>query len=220
MSSSAAAVMTPADIDVSLITFGDIKTLDSGMKTVYLNYHNRAPIVFVTSALTSPFGLTCWEGSKYSIDLSVNTDPESTALFNKLKEIEERVLDEASSKSAQWFKKTQSVAILKELFSSPVKFPKDEKYKPTVKFTVPYKAASGLFDCDAYNNKKEKIDIAKETITAGSKINVIGQICSLWIARDGRGFGLTMKAHQMKVSPPNRVVGYAFIEDSDDEIDE
>jgi hypothetical protein len=212
-----------SEIDVSQITFGDPKPIgEHGGKMIYLN-HAKKPLVFVTPALMAPFGLNDWDNTKFSIDLSVGNQGEQGDLLKKIKDIENLVIDEAFANSSAWLKKKYaSREVVAELLTSVVKYPKDkltgevtDKYNPTIKFHLPYK--NGAFDCEAYNAQRELMDISKDSIPKGSKINVIAQLSVIWVA--GGKFGCTIKIHQLKVAPPHRIAGYCFIQDEDEEVE-
>ena len=210
--------ITLSEIDTKQITFGIPKPVgDHGGKMIYVN-HAKKPLVFATPALTAPFGLNDWDNTKFSIDLSANPNDE---LIRKIKEIEGIIIDEAFNNSAGWLKKKYANReVVAELFSSCIKYPKDkltgevsDKYNPTVKFQLPFK--NGQFECEAYDANRELIEISKETVVKGSKINVIAQVSAIWVSA-GK-FGCTFKVHQLKISPPRRIAGFCFINDEDEE---
>lgn len=211
--------VTPSDIDTSAITFSAPKSLDNGGKFVYLSHHKKM-LVFVTPTMNAPFGMNDWEQTKFSIDLTVDESEDNELLLSKIREIETKVIDEAFANSMTWFKKKiTNRDVIEELFTSSIKYSKDKetgeistKYRPTIKFQLPFK--NGTFDCEAYNAKKEAFEINKDTLAKGSKVNIIAS-CSIWIS--GPKFGCTLKAMQLKVNPPRKIAGFAFVQDSDDE---
>jgi hypothetical protein len=216
-------ICEPCNIDASSITFNPPRALDNGSRVIYMKHGKttKNTLVFVTPQLNAPFGLTDWDMTKFSIDLSVGNNPDAQILVDKIKEVESNIIDFAYENSMSWFKKKYtSREVVAELFTSAIKYPKDRdtgeissKYPPTIKFTLPFRA--GKFECEAYNCSKEPIEISKENLPKGSKINVIAQAAMIWIA--GNKFGMTFKAMQVKVAPPKRITGFAFLEDSDEE---
>lgn len=211
-----------ADIDVKHITFSEVKNLDKG-KMVYINYKSK-PLYYVTPTLYSPFGLSSWEDAsvedknkKYSIQLSIGNNPEEQILINKIKEIEDHVIEAALANSWAWLKKkpeSTSKNVISELFSSSISYPKNsdgeitDKYPPTVKYQI-------AADCEAYLSKDNPIEISKETIPKSSKICVINRCFAIWFV--GCKFGIVNKALQLKVCLPSTVGKPKFIEDPDDE---
>ncbi len=211
---SGPTIFNLADIVVSKITFSEPKVLDNGGKMVYLNY-DKKPLFFSTPNMTLPFGLSCWEGTKYSLQLSAGSDPEQQKILAKIKEIEAYVIESAYDKSMLWLKKKfSSSKIVGELFSSSVNYPKDkdtgevsDKYPPTIKFQI-------APDCEAYHSKSAQIQINAETLPKGSQVMVIARMSALWFV--GNKFGISCKAQQLKVSPPKVVGKPSFVFDEDD----
>jgi hypothetical protein len=220
---SNAMICEPCNIDVGSITFNQPKALDNGSRMINMKLPNNTTLVFVTPQLNAPFGLTDWDNIKFSVDLSVGTGHDAMVLVEKIKEIESKIIDFAYENSMSWFKKKYTNReVVAELFTSAIKYPKDRdtgeistKFPPTIKFTLPFRA--GKFDCEAYNCSREPVEISKETIPKGSKINVIAQATTIWIA--GNKFGVSLKAMQLKVALPKRITGFAFVDDSDEESD-
>lgn len=212
---SGPSIMSIANIDPSKITFSDVKNLDKGGKMVYMN-HNKSPLYFVTPSMDLPFGVSSWEDGKFTLQLSVKTEADQQVL-NKIKAIENHVIEAAFENSMGWLKKKfTSSAIVGELFSSSIQYPKNketgeitDRYPPTIKFAI-------AKDCEAYlASTKEKIQVSKETITKGAHVAVIARMSAIWFV--GNKFGIVCKAEQLKVSLPTTVKEYGFVVDEDDE---
>ncbi|KAG1653616.1 hypothetical protein FOA52_011851 [Chlamydomonas sp. UWO 241] len=193
--------------------------MDNGGKIIYMQ-HNNTNAIFKTPVMTAPFGLSDWDNTRFSVDLSMNADVE--AFRTKMLEFEDYVIDAAQKNSMAWFKKQYTRDVVKELFSSAIRYPKDkdtgdvsDKYPPTMKLQVPHK--NGRFACDAYDYAKETMEITKETLSKGSRVSAIVHASGVWVA--GSKFGVTYKIVQMKIATNNMGIldKYAFIDDSDDE---
>ena len=222
MSSKSAIIPNLCDIDVNDIQISDVpKTLDNGGKIIFVQMGGK-PLIFKVPAMTLPYGMSDWEGTKFHIDLSLSeTNPEITEFKNKFIALESKIIDTAYEKCMPWFKKQyKSREVVEELYSSAIKYSKDKatgeisnKYPPTVKFQIPF--VKGKFTCDAYNFKKEAIEISKETVNKGAKVTSLVHLSGLWIA--GSKIGATYKVVQMKVkaSESNVISGYAFVDDDD-----
>jgi hypothetical protein len=208
-----------SEISPDNITFGPLKTLDIGGKMIGF-YHNKKPLIFATPPCNIPFGITDWENTKFSINMTLADDD---GLLKTIKEIEQKIIAEAVANSKVWFKKQMSADVMEELFTSSIKYSKDKntgensKYRPTLKVTLPYK--NGQFDCQAYNNKKESIQISKETIPKGSTLEGILSYSTIWFT-GGNKFVGSLKFMQLKVTPGKSDAKYAFIDDEDDVINE
>ena len=210
-----------SDINTNSLSFGAVKSLDNGGKILYMN-HNNKPLVFAINQMHVPFGLSVWDNAnaganvKYNINLSFPEGDDT--LLDKIKGVEDRIIDEAFANSKAWFKKSYtSRAVVAELFTSCIKYPKEngeisQKYRPTIQLTLPFK--NGAFECQAYSADRTAFEISKETITKGSKMEAIVQFSCIWMA--GTKFGCTMKVLQMKVTPSRGTLVYAFVDDEDD----
>ena len=199
------------NIEGSKFTFSPVKTLDNGGRLVYI-YHAKKPLTFATSEMFAPFGLNEYENTKkFSVNLSFSDNEE---LLAKIKEIEDAIIDEATKESMVWFKKDKPMSreVVKEFFSSNIKYPKDPKYMPTVKVGVPYK--NGSFETQAYNAAKEKIELSFDALPRESKVEAIIQCPCIWLS--GGKVSAPLKALQLKIKPGKGPVTYDFVKDDDD----
>jgi len=217
-----------SNINVNAFKFTDVKTRDL-TKSVYF-YHSGKSLFFQTPLLTTPFGLSSWDDGKFSLNVSLTDE----VLLNKIKEIEDRFIDEGVAQSMPWFKKAKaSRDVVAELYTSTIRYPKNkegeitDQYPPTLKITLPYK--DGKIDCAGYRKIKStgevtEMEITKENIFGRCNLVAIIKCTSIWII--GNKFGCTFKAEQiMRVDPDASVVGggskrlgaFAFIEDADDD---
>jgi hypothetical protein len=209
------SVILAKDFDIKHIKLGALRTLDNGGKVVYVNYKG-SPLIIQTPKLKAPFGLSNWEG-KYSVDLSLSGYDGSiegvTTFFNVLSQLDEQMLEQGMANGMAWFKrKMASTDVVDALYTRNVKFPKDrntgeitDKYPPTFKLSIPTR--DGKFQVDAYDVKKEKIDISSVELK-GAKITALAQCLGLWVA--GGKFGCSWKVIQLRVEPLESIQGYAF----------
>ena len=213
------AHITPNEIDIDAITFTAPKakpTDPTGQKYVNM-YYNKKALAFGTPTMNAPFGMADWEGTKFSIDLTIGEDHE--VLLAKVKAIEARIIDEAYANSVAWLKnKYSSREIVENLFTSCIKYDTDKvtkeisnRYRPRLHVKLPFR--NGAYQCDAYCNK-ELFDITKDSLCKGSKINAI-LVANVWLGHNK--FGLKLDCAQLKLAQHKQVGGYQFIDDSDDE---
>jgi hypothetical protein len=208
------------DINVSQISFSEVKTMDSGGKMINV-YYNKAPFVFKVPAMKAPFGMSNWKMIKYSIDLALSQ--EQTAIKDKFEEIERHYIQTCVENSVKWLGKKEDPDVVEELFNSAVRYARDkntgeiiDKYPPTIKFQVPYK--NGKFAATAYDSAKKSINISEDTIPKRSMVAAVVHASGIWVI--GGKFGCTMKIEQMKVDADKGsfpVDVYAFMEDPEDE---
>lgn len=216
-----------AETDVKI---GTIKTLSNGGKMAYVSYKDRSLAIQIPE-MYAPFGMNTYVNEdtgiqKHSIELSFRNidDRESLQKFKKfIEDIDSKVIETAFQNSQAWFKKKySSKEVLEALYTSSVKYPKDKetgeiitKYPPTFKVNLPER--EGSFRFEAYNKNQESVNL-KEITTKGSKFICIIQCGGVWIA--GGKFGVTWKAVQLQVTPPQTISGFSIKNVKSDNIDD
>jgi hypothetical protein len=216
----------PAQFDASLVTFGEIKTLQSGAKAANLNYDGR-PLVMQVSNLDVPYGLNTedkYGPTKYSLNLSLRdfeSNPKTKAVFEALQSLDDRVTSECVDKN--WLRKpgmTQQILKQMKLYKSTVKFSEDENgnrkpYPPTVKIALRKK--NDKFETVFYDQDKKEIkDVPiEDLIVKRMTVTALVECTGVWIS--SVGCGLSWKAKQLKVvSRPDGVGrGYGFIDEDE-----
>lgn len=218
----------PAQFDASNVTFGEIKTLQSGAKMVSLSYSGR-PLVMQVSNLDLPYGLNVEDKfgpTKYSLNMSLRdyeTNPKTKAVFEALEALDNKVTSECIEKN--WLRKpgmTQQILKQMKLYKPTVKFSEDENgnrkpYPPTVKVSLRKNRNDDKFEAVFYDTDKKEIKdvpvqdlfVKKMTVTA------LIECTSVWIS--SVGCGLSWKAKQVKiVSKPDSIGrGYGFVDDEE-----
>jgi hypothetical protein len=226
-------VILPEQFQTDSIKYSDIKILSNGGKSVYVS-HGGNLLVMQTPKMSCPYGLSKYEEPgkppKYNLDLSFRNKEDSEALNNlytMLEKFDEKLVNDASANALSWFKKKSvSKDALRELYTPMVKLARDkdtlevsDKYPPTFKVKIPYR--DGVFQCDVYNSKREKLTNCnlEELLTKGTKVQLLVQCMGLWFA--GGKFGCSWKVIQLKIDEsPSKISGYSFIEDGDAEEEE
>jgi hypothetical protein len=216
----------PAQFDASLVTFGEIKTLQSGAKAANLNYDGR-PLVMQVSNLDVPYGLNVedkYGPTKYSLNLSLRDfegNPKTKAVFDALQSLDDRVTSECVDKN--WLRKpgmTQQILKQMKLYKPTVKFSEDENgnrkpYPPTVKIALRKK--NDKFETVFYDQDKKEIkDVPiEDLIVKRMTVTALVECTGVWIS--SVGCGLSWKAKQLKVvSRPDGVGrGYGFVDEDE-----
>ena len=224
------SVVTPASFSVSKVTFSAVKSLESGGKQAYLNYDGR-PLVMQVGPLETPFGMSVFDKAgppKYSVDLKLRgyDDPANNShtatIYNALHGLDEFMLDQGVKNAAAWFKGPKSREVLAELYTSTVKFAKDQEgnlkpYPPTLKLQL--RQRDGKFETVMYDDKKRPLtDVPLEDIIVkGTVMTALIQCTGVWFA--GGKFGLSWKAIQIRADKVPDSIGksYAFQDDGADE---
>ena len=216
----------PAQFDASLLTFGEIKSLTSGAKSVDVKYDGR-PLMMQVGSLDLPYGLNeddKFGPVKYSVNVSLrdyDTVPKVKAIFTALESMDTRVMNECVEKN--WLRKpgmTQQILKQMKLYKPSVKFSEDENgnrkpYPPTVKVNL-RKSKDGQFETAFYDTDKKQINTKdiplKDVIPRKTQATLLIECTGVWIS--SVGCGLSWKAKQMRIdSTPDLGRGYGFIDE-------
>lgn len=218
----------PSEFDASCLTFGEIKTLQSGAKMVNIAY-NGSPLVMQVNNLDLPYGLNTddkYGPTKYSLNLSLrdyDSNPKTKAVFEALEALDNKVTAECIEKN--WLRKpgmTQQILKQMKLYKPTVKFSEDENgnrkpYPPTVKVSL-RKKKDDTFETTFYDTDKKEIkDVPiQDLIVKKMTVSALIECTSVWIS--SVGCGLSWKAKQIKiVSKPGGIGrGYGFVDDEED----
>lgn len=162
------------NIDTSKIAFSQPRVLDNGAKLVYMNYDGgRLSIQTPWMSLPWKMGVyTEGEYPKYSIDLSFKgmEDNEDLQKFHdKLREVEEKIIDGGFKNSVAWFKKKiSSRDAVAEKFNHILKVSRDKetgepdgKWPPTMKLKISRK--NGQWEAGRDRSGREKPLVVKNT---------------------------------------------------------
>ena len=216
----------PSQFDASKITFGEVRALPSGSKSVNLAY-NGSPLILQVNNVDLPYGLNAddkFGPVKYSVNLSLNgydSKPNMKQIYDVLEALDNRVTSECVEKN--WLRKpgmTQQILKQMKLYKPTVKFSEDQNtgarkpYPPTVK--VALRQRNGKFETTFYDaDRKEIKDVPiEDLIVKRMTVMVLIECTSVWIS--SVGCGLSWKVTQMKVvSRPDQISGYGFIDDDD-----
>ena len=218
------------------INYSEVKILKDakGAKNVYLTYGDQGgKIILQTPTLYLPFNMSVFDNNntkKYSIGVSfrgMEERPELQAFYDKLTELDTKFIRDGMRHSVAWLKKpklTREVAT--ELYSSTIKLPinketgaVDDRFPPTIRLKLPY--WNDKFQFEVFDFNQNKINLEERPLDTllvkGTKVCALVQCSVLWSAA-GK-FGASWRVVQLRVKPQERLVDYAFLEDSDDEPD-
>lgn len=231
----------PKNIDVSKLRYSEVRSLASGAKSVYVNYGTdkltiQTPVVSIPYGLSEPYkvkeaikkGLPVLDSDKqYNLTVSfkgMDENPKIKAFHDKLKEIENKVIDDAFTNRLAWFKKDYdgNKSLVSTLFSPLIKIDKDPntgkpvgKYPPTFTAKLPYDYKTNSFNLDAYDMENNELSFQEiMNKLKGAKTQMIVQMTGIWIA--GGMFGCSWKVISAKFQL-HQNSKITFIEDSDTE---
>jgi hypothetical protein len=216
----------PSQFDASKLTFGEIKTLQSGAKSVNMSYAG-GPLILQISNVDLPYGLNAddkFGPVKYSVNLSLNgfdTKPKTKEIFDVLEAVDDRVTKECVDKN--WLRKpgmTQQILKQMKLYKQTVKFSEDantgarKPYPPTVKVSL--RQRNSKFETTFYDTDKKEIkDVPiEDMIVKRMTVSALVECTGVWVS--SVGCGLSWKLTQMKiVSRPDGLRGYGFQDEED-----
>ena len=178
------------DLDVNSVTFSNVKSLDNGGKLVFVS-HNKQQLVLQTPEMAVPFGISRFnESNKYTLDLSfrgMDQRESVKAFFERLQDLDRRMVDAGMENSWEWFKKKLTVReVCEALYSNQLRYGKSKdgevetKFPPTFRLNLPFK--DGRFAVDAYDaTSKTKVDVNELGDLKGAKVAAIIACTGVWL---------------------------------------
>jgi hypothetical protein len=213
------------------VQFSKLRKNKNGGKAVYLNAGDNKKIYVQFPFMRSPYGLSAFtdEGTgrtSYSLDLSFDPDnTEAMELHDKLKELDDIIVNTVATNSKEWLGKEFNVAVLKEALYKPMIRPGKEQYPSTIKLKILTKP-DGEFVPEAYSMRKERVSL--DTVEKGQKCMAIVDLNQIWFI-DNK-FGVTIRLQQTLLEQSAKLPSFAFKglnlpeddveEEVDDEVEE
>lgn len=217
------------DFDVSNLSVGPMKSLDSGGKMASLFYkygdNQSSTLTTQVGSLGLPYGMNTFDKAgpvKYSIDLSLRGHDENAkvkTIYDAFMALDNWMVDQGVKNSKAWFKSDLSRDVIKAFYTPMVKIAKDAEgnpkpYPPTFKINL--KKQNDQFDVKVYDDQARPYEGVplEDLLVKGAQVTVLIQCTSVWFA--GSKFGLSWKAKQIRMDRvPESIRGYAFLEDDD-----
>ena len=232
-------VLLAKNFNVDKLKYSELKGMKSGAKSIYINY-NGNKVNLQTPVLNIPYGINDNmqfikkdenrkdEERKYDITVSfkgMDENPKIKQFYDKMKELEQKIIDDAFTNRLAWFKNNCSgnKDFVSNMFTPIVKHDKDKttgeyanKYPPTFKAKIPYNSSENKFEFDCFdmdNNEINFQDILSNL--KGGKAQFIIQLSGIWFSAGIFGCSwkvVSSKFQQINMSKPT------FVVDSDDEM--
>ncbi|GAX85865.1 hypothetical protein CEUSTIGMA_g13281.t1 [Chlamydomonas eustigma] len=226
------AILTAKTWDMNKVTFGELKTLETSSRIVYINYDGK-PLYFQTPPMVSPFGVSKFaidgtDTKKYSIEIAFKnreTSARERMFFEKLQAFDRKVLDTVLENSGTWLKKKHnSLEVIEALYTPCIKVPKDkngeatDKYAPTFRLSLPMRGMD--FMCtteDATSGLPlNLLDLEQTGAAKQALVTAIVQITGIWIA--GGKFGPTARVKHLVIQLNNSILPKCAFEEDDEEV--
>ena len=232
-------VLLAKNFNVDKLKYSELKVMKSGAKSVYINY-NGNKVNLQTPVLNIPYGINDNmqfikkdenrkdEERKYDITVSfkgMDENPKIKQFHDKMKELEQKIIDDAFANRLAWFKNNFSgnKDVVSNMFTPIVKHDKDKqtgeyanKYPPTFKAKIPFNSLENKFEFDCYDMDNNEINF-NDILTnlKGGKAQFIIQLNGIWFSAGM--FGCSWKIVSSKFQQIN-TSKLTFVADSDDEL--
>lgn len=240
--------MKPSDVKMSNIAFSDLKKLGDHANVVYINYAKNQ-FYIKTPELVLPFDSGTMyadqkneKNGKYSIRVSLDNyktegHPDND-FYKMLLSLDDMIIEEGKKNTFPWFKKKSiSDELIKEIYNPMVKFSTDretgettDKYPPTFTFKIMQRDEKILCKCyngtsrvksdelNVNNQEEEDYKTLESLLKKKSKVKMLLRCNGVWVV--GGKFGCTWRADQIMITPAPGFDDCAFLEDSEDELEE
>lgn len=205
------SIQRSSEFSPASVGFSKLRKNKNGGKTVYLNGGDNKKLYLQLPFMRSPYGLSAFtdEGTgrtSYSLDLSFDPDnAEAMDLHNKLKELDEKIVNTVAQNSKEWLGKEFNVAVLREALYKPLVRPGKEPYPSTLKLKIATKP-DGSFVPEAYNMQRQPVSL--DTVEKGQKVMAIVDVSSIWFI-DNK-FGVTVRLQQTLLEQSAKLPSFAF----------
>lgn len=220
------AIISQSSLNVSDVSFGDVRMNKAGGKSVPIKYRGQNLQIRLEKA-TYPMGVNVREtdnGTTYTMALTLRgCDPYAKeragaeagsigGLYNFLLDLQNKILTTATDQSTKWFGKARSREVLTDImkqFVSPSvekingEWVPSGKYPPSLKMKVPVYDGRVTMDVVDHTGKNLEVDIDNITQVFPKRVEA-SIVVSPSIYITGQGFGVTWRISYAKVSPPQR----------------
>jgi hypothetical protein len=204
-------IQRSSDFSPAAVQFSKLRKNKNGGKAVYLNAGDNKKLYIQFPFMRSPYGLSAFTDestgrTSYSLDLSFDPDnEEAMALHNKLKELDDIIVNTVAANSKEWLGKEFNVEVLKQALYKPMVRPGKEQYPATIKLKILTKP-DGSFVPEAYSMQKQPVSL--DTIEKGQKVCAIVDLNQIWFI-DNK-FGVTIRLQQTLIEQSAKLPSFAF----------
>lgn len=204
-------IQQSSEFSPASVQFSKLRKNKNGGKAVYLNAGDNKKLYVQLPFLRSPYGLSAYTDeatgrTSYSLDLSFDPDnADAMALHDKLKELDDIIVNTVAKNSKEWLGKEFNVAVLKEALYKPIVRPGKEQYPSTIKLKILTKS-DGSFVPECYNMNRQMVPL--DTIEKGQKACAIIDLNQIWFI-DNK-FGVTIRLQQALFEQSAKLPSFAF----------
>jgi hypothetical protein len=236
------AIINVNNIDMTKVTFGEIRTNKAGGKSVPIKYNGqnlqlRIPKLTYAAGIntrtdensgntsyTIPASLTGCDSYAKERDTSAT---EVGNLYNFLLDLQEKVIRTAVEKSVSWFSKARKEEVLRDSFKSILspsvekvngEWVPNGKYPPSFRMKIP--VYDGQVSMEAVDNTGKPIALTEGNLEQIFPKRVEARlVASPTIYVSALGFGVTWRVTYAQVFPTQRVTAaQIFMDDVEEEV--
>ena len=193
------------------VQFSKLRKNKNGGKAVYLNAGDNKKLYLQFPFMRSPYGMSAFTDestgrTSYSLDLSFDPDnEEAMALHEKLKELDDIIVNTVAANSQEWLGKEFNVEVLKQALYKPMVRPGKEQYPSTIKLKILTKP-DGTFVPESYS--MQMLAVPLDSIEKGNKAMAIVDLNQIWFI-DNK-FGVTIRLQQALFEQSAKLPSFAF----------
>ena len=193
------------------VQFSKLRKNKNGGKAVYLNAGDNKKLYLQFPFMRSPYGMSAFTDettgrTSYSLDLSFDPDnEEAMALHEKLKELDDIIVNTVAANSQEWLGKEFNFEVLKQALYKPMVRPGKEQYPSTIKLKILTKP-DGTFVPESYSMQKQAVPL--DSIEKGNKAMAIVDLNQIWFI-DNK-FGVTIRLQQALFEQSAKLPSFAF----------
>lgn len=223
------SIVLHGNFDVSKVSFSPAPAKTTkGNKIVYVNFDDGHRARIQTPVMSAPFGVSTYDeastGSKsYTLDGSFKgyeDNPHLASFLTKCRDLDERLIDEATKNSKEWFGKSSSREFVSELCRKLVRESSDPtKYAPTIRMKFATNM-DGTCATQIFDEERNLVDM--DYLVRGTTFKAIVELSSVWFVQ--KSFGITLRISQIAVvSRPagaamtqDKLTDFSFVDGEDD----
>jgi len=204
-------IQQSTEFSPAAVQFSKLRKNKNGGKAVYLNAGDNKKLYIQFPFMRSPYGMSAFTDestgrTSYSLDLSFDPDnEEAMALHEKLKELDDIIVNKVAENSEEWLGKSFNVEVLKQALYKPMVRPGKEQYPSTIKLKILTKP-DGTFVPESYSMQKQPVPL--DSIEKGQKAMAIIDLNQIWFI-DNK-FGVTIRLQQALFEQSAKLPSFAF----------
>jgi len=232
---STTAIISSSTLDISKISFGDIRQNKAGGKTVPIKYNGQS-LQIRLPRMYYPMGVNIKDtdnGTSYTLSATLKgCDPYAKEeagsdagdvglLYNFLLNIQEKLVKNATENSVKWFGKARKEDVIRDTMKAVLnpsvekvdgEWKPTGKYPPSLRMKVPVYDGKVSMDVSSHDGKPLEVDTDNLAQIFPKRVEA-SIVVSPSVYVSGQGFGVTWRVTYARVSPPTRMTAADVFKD-------